>query len=87
MWPSVLLTTLSEHRYKIGSGSESERTMTFYMEARVDGLEKREETPTELIEYYVHRDDFLTYRYALFGPRPKKFGPAELSVRPVEVSP
>ena len=77
-----------EHHYKASApGPESERTMVFYDEARVDGLQKREEMPTEMTEHFVNRDDFLYYRHVEFGKRPKKFGPAEVqSPRPIIVS-
>jgi len=56
------------------------------MNARVDGLEKRVETPTDMTEIFGHRDDFLIYRRVEYGVRPKKFGPAEdITVRPIEV--
>jgi hypothetical protein len=51
--------------------------MIFYNEARVDGLMKRVETPTEMTEEYTDRDDFLYYKHVDFGKRPKKFGPQD----------
>ena len=77
----------SEHQYKASApGPENERTMIFYSEARVDGLVKRIETPTEMSEHFVDREDFLYYRFVEFGKRPKKFGPAENSTpRPIMV--
>lgn len=63
--------------------------MMFYNEARVDGLQKREETQTEMTEEYSNRDDFLYYKYVEFGKRAKKFGPQETSSankgRPINV--
>lgn len=81
----------TEHQYKAGTpGPESERTMIFYDEARVDGLMKRIETPTEMTEHYKHRDDFLFYKHVDFGKKPKKFGPQDGSssqtLRPILVS-
>ncbi|XP_077994789.1 dynein regulatory complex subunit 7-like [Glandiceps talaboti] len=68
---------LKEHIYKaLTPGPESERTMIFYNHARVDGLVKREETPTELTEHFINRDDFLFYRHVEFGKRQKKLEPA-----------
>ena len=61
--------------------------MIFYNEARVDGLQKRVETPTEMTETFIKREDFLYYRHVEFGKRAKKFGPAENSShRPILVS-
>ncbi|XP_002741356.1 dynein regulatory complex subunit 7-like [Saccoglossus kowalevskii] len=68
---------LKEHIYKaVTPGPESERTMIFYHHARVDGLKKRDETATEMTEYFVDRDDFLYYRHVVFGKRPRKLEPA-----------
>ena len=80
----------TEHRYKAGTpGAESERSMAFYSEARVDGLEKRIETPTEMTECFVGREDMLHYKHIEFGRRPKKFGPQDeavgLAPRPITV--
>ena len=61
--------------------------MNFYNEARVDGLKQRVETPLNMMEYFQNRDDFLFYRYVQYGPKPKKFGPAdEVVQRPIIVS-
>ncbi|ESO96481.1 hypothetical protein LOTGIDRAFT_115813, partial [Lottia gigantea] len=69
---------LKEHHYKASAPApENERTMIFYHEARVDGLMKRIETPSELTEHYVNRDDFLFYKHVEFGKRQKKFGPQD----------
>ncbi|KAK7505575.1 hypothetical protein BaRGS_00003320 [Batillaria attramentaria] len=71
---------LKEHQYKASApGPENERTMLFFHEARVDGLEKRVETATEMTEHFIDRDDFLYYKHVIFGKRPKKFGPQESS--------
>ena len=59
------------------TGPENERVMFFYDEARVDGLKCREETPVEMVEHYVNRNDFLFYRKVVFDKRPKIFGPQE----------
>ncbi|XP_074648712.1 dynein regulatory complex subunit 7-like [Tubulanus polymorphus] len=76
---------LKEHQYKaMAPGPENDRIMIFYHEARVDGLVKREETPTDMKEHYVDRKDFLYFRHVIFGKRGKKFGPAEATVpRPI----
>ena len=61
--------------------------MTFYHVARVDGLERRVETPTQMTEYYINRDDFLVYRQVEFTGRQKKFGPSEHTTeRPIQVT-
>ena len=60
--------------------------MFFQFSARVDGLVKREETPVSLSEYFENREDFLSYRHALFGKRVKKFGPQAANNRPIVVS-
>ena len=85
---NTAVTKFSEHHYKANApGPENERTMIFYHEARVDGLEKRVETSTEMTETFINREDFLYYRYVEFGKRAKKFGPAENSShRPILVS-
>ncbi|NXX98916.1 DRC7 protein, partial [Centropus bengalensis] len=48
---------------------ETEQTMEFYNEARVDDLQKRVENTTEMTEYFVGRNDFLHMRQAKFGKR------------------
>ncbi|KAL5008992.1 hypothetical protein ScPMuIL_014573 [Solemya velum] len=69
---------LKEHQYKASAPApENERTMLFYNEARVDGLQKRIESPTEMTEHYIDRDDYLYYKHVEFGKRPKKFGPQD----------
>ena len=76
-----------EHTFKANSpGPESDRTMIFYHDARVDGLTRREETPSEMVEHFVDRDDFLYYREVQYGKRPKKFVPKESTLpRPILV--
>lgn len=51
--------------------------MFFYHEARVDGLKCREETPSEMVEHYANRPDFLYYRRVHFDKRQKKFAPQD----------
>ncbi|NXQ95038.1 DRC7 protein, partial [Sagittarius serpentarius] len=51
---------------------ETEHTMEFYNEARVDGLQKRVENANKMTEYFVGRDDFLHIRHMEFGKRGKK---------------
>ncbi|XP_052769766.1 dynein regulatory complex subunit 7-like [Mya arenaria] len=71
---------VKEHQYKASTpGPESERTMLFYAEARVDGLMKRMETPSEMTEHFENRDDFLYFKHTEFGKKPKKFGPQDKS--------
>ena len=55
--------------------------------ARIDGLVKREESPEEMTEAYVDRDDFMYFRLVTFGKRVKKFGPQEANNRPIVVGP
>ncbi|GAB1601479.1 dynein regulatory complex subunit 7-like [Argonauta hians] len=67
---------LKEHHYKFESvGPESERTMIFYHDARVDGLETRIETNTSMIEHYIGRKDLLYYKNVEFGIRLLVFAP------------
>lgn len=47
---------------------------------------KREETPEEMTETFVDRDDFLYYHHVTFGKRVKKFGPQDSNSRPILVS-
>ena len=69
---------LKEHKYQQSkTGPENERVMFFYDDARVDGLKCREETPTEMVEHFVGRSDFLYYRKVFFDKRQKKFGPQD----------
>ncbi|NXS51480.1 DRC7 protein, partial [Brachypteracias leptosomus] len=51
---------------------ETGRTMEFYSEVRVDGLQKRVEDATEMTEYFAGREDFLHTRHVEFGKRGKK---------------
>jgi hypothetical protein len=61
--------------------------MHFYHEARFDGLKCREESPTELVEHFVKRSDFLYYRKVVFGKKQKKFGPQDgENFRPILVN-
>ncbi|THD22374.1 Coiled-coil domain-containing protein lobo [Fasciola hepatica] len=69
---------LAEHTfYRNQQSTQANRTMRFYHNARVDGLEKRIQTPTTMQEYYVGRKDRMYYREVLFGGKLKKFGPAQ----------
>jgi len=69
---------VKEHQYRASNPApENDRTMLFYDEARVDGLMKRVETPSEMTEEYKNRDDFLYYKYVELGKRTKKFGPQD----------
>ncbi|NXS95586.1 DRC7 protein, partial [Jacana jacana] len=65
------LLCLKAHTYT-SLEPETEYTMEFYNEVRVDGLQKRVETPNEMTEYFVGRDDFLHVRCTEFGKRQKK---------------
>lgn len=70
---------------------ETEYTMEFYNEARVDGLQKRVETANEMTEYFAGRDDFLHVRYMEFGKRGKKIHlvgtRTDINSRPIVVRP
>lgn len=67
---------LVEHVYLASSpAAESERTMLFYCDARVDGLTKREEKPLSMTEHFAKREDFLFYKHVEFGQKPKRAGP------------
>ena len=59
--------------------------MELFLSARIDGLVKREETPEEMTETFVDRDDFMYYRHVSFGKRVKKFGPQDANARPIAV--
>ncbi|NXW02314.1 DRC7 protein, partial [Fregetta grallaria] len=65
------LLSLKAHTYT-SLEPETEHTMEFYNEARVDGLQKRVENANEMTEYFVGRDDFLHVRHMEFGKRGKK---------------
>ncbi|XP_063169158.1 dynein regulatory complex subunit 7 [Candoia aspera] len=77
---------LKAHIYKT-MDPETERTMEFYSETRVDGLQKRTETSQEMAEYFEGRSDFLNYRCAEFGKRIKKpakvLANTETNARPI----
>ncbi|KAF7242739.1 Dynein regulatory complex subunit 7 [Varanus komodoensis] len=77
---------LKAHMYKTME-PETERTMEFYGETRVDGLQKRVETSKDMAEYFAGRSDFLNYRHTEFGKRIKKPGNAvavtETNARPI----
>lgn len=83
----LLCHYFTEHHYRArAQGPENDRTMVFFDEARVDGLQKRVETPNSMEEHYKDRDDFLFYRFVEFGKRAKRFGPAEsVTPRPIMV--
>lgn len=69
---------LKEHKYQQSkTGPENERVMYFFHQSRLDGLSTREESPTEMVEHFRNRDDFLYYRQVIFDKRQKKFGPQD----------
>eukprot|EP00079_Xenopus_tropicalis_P024210 XP_012816760.1 PREDICTED: dynein regulatory complex subunit 7 isoform X1 [Xenopus tropicalis] len=78
--------SLKVHEYR-SLAPETERSMMFYSEARLDGLQRRDEKPVEMTEIYQGRADFLYYRHIVFGKRPKKVaiagGPTEANPRPI----
>ncbi|NXJ32559.1 DRC7 protein, partial [Ciconia maguari] len=80
------LLGLKAHTYTLLE-PETEHTMVFYNEARVDGLQKRVENANEMTEYFVGRDDFLHVRHMEFGKRGKKIQLAgsrtDLNSRPI----
>ncbi|XP_036363174.1 dynein regulatory complex subunit 7-like isoform X2 [Octopus sinensis] len=80
--------SLKEHCYKFDSaGPESDRTMIFYDDARVDGLQKRIETSTSMTEHFIGRKDLLCYKYVEFGPRLLVFAPqisSDYEPRPIQ---
>ncbi|KAM8799435.1 dynein regulatory complex subunit 7 [Eudromia elegans] len=65
------LLGLKAHSY-LSMEPETERTMEFYHEVRVDGLQKHVENAHEMTDYYEGRDDFLYLRHVEFGKRVKK---------------
>ncbi|XP_074824600.1 dynein regulatory complex subunit 7 isoform X2 [Natator depressus] len=77
---------LKAHSYKTME-PETERTMEFYSETRVDGLQKRVENAKEMTEYFEGRSDFLHYRHTVFGRRTKRAQMVlintELNARPI----
>ncbi|KAM9269024.1 dynein regulatory complex subunit 7-like [Cariama cristata] len=80
------LLSLKAHTYT-SLEAETERTMEFYSETRVDGLQKRVENANEMTEYFMGRDDFLHIRHTEFGKRGKKIHLAgtrtDINSRPV----
>ncbi len=65
---------------------ETDRTMLFYENVRVDGLLKRVEKALLLTEEYQNRPDKLFFRNVVFGRRAKSFQPVETkNYRPIEV--
>lgn len=80
----------SAHTY-MSLEPETEHTMEFYNEARVDGLQKCVENANEMTEYFVGRDDFLHIRHMEFGKRGQKIHLAgtrtDINSRPIVVRP
>ncbi|XP_075432639.1 dynein regulatory complex subunit 7 isoform X2 [Ascaphus truei] len=77
---------LKVHLYRIPApGTES--SMMFYSEARLDGLQKRDEKPKEMTETFHGRSDFLYHRHTQFGKKSKKVaiagGPSEATPRSI----
>ncbi|XP_026802213.3 dynein regulatory complex subunit 7, partial [Pangasianodon hypophthalmus] len=58
---------LRTHRY-VTLVPGTERLMEFYSKVRADSLVSRVETPTEMIETFQDRSDFLYYRHVVYGP-------------------
>lgn len=59
--------------------------MEFYNEARVDGLQKRVETASEMTEYFMGRDDFLYLRHVNFGNQGDETQRIDMSSKPIMV--
>lgn len=81
-------SAIKEHTYMAISPylPETDRTMLFYENVRVDGLYRRAEKPLSLIEEYQNRPDNLYYRQVTYGKRAKSFAPSELkNSRPIEI--
>ncbi|XP_075621841.1 dynein regulatory complex subunit 7 isoform X3 [Balearica regulorum gibbericeps] len=80
------LLGLKAHTY-MSLEPETERTIEFYNEVRVDGLQKLVENANEMTEYFVGRDDFLHVRHMEFGKRGKKIHLAgtrtDINARPI----
>ncbi|KAL3319943.1 hypothetical protein Ciccas_001371 [Cichlidogyrus casuarinus] len=64
----VIRTHLKSHKYKVENQHNElrERIMTFYDEARVDGLKKREFQTDQMLEHYVGREDRLFFRKTVY---------------------
>jgi hypothetical protein len=76
---------LTKHR-RFDKKNHPERDFQ-HCSARIDGLVKQEETPTEMTQSFMGRDDYLYYRHVTFGTRTKKFGPTQqVNYRPIVVS-
>ncbi|KAM8946026.1 dynein regulatory complex subunit 7 [Pelodytes ibericus] len=77
---------LKVHMYR-SLAPETERSLTFYSQARLDGLLTRDEEPKAMTETFLGREDFLFYRHTQFGKRPKKVAiagaPMEANPRPI----
>uniref|UniRef100_A0A8C6IQF0 Dynein regulatory complex subunit 7 n=1 Tax=Melopsittacus undulatus TaxID=13146 RepID=A0A8C6IQF0_MELUD len=58
-------------------------TMEFYNEARVDGLQKRVETASEMTEYFMGRDDFLYLRHVNFGKQGEETQRTDMNSKPI----
>ncbi|XP_065517543.1 dynein regulatory complex subunit 7 isoform X3 [Lathamus discolor] len=58
-------------------------TMEFYNEARVDGLQKRVETASEMTEYFMGRDDFLYLRHVDFGKQGDETQGIDMNSKPI----
>ncbi|XP_057286453.1 dynein regulatory complex subunit 7 isoform X3 [Pezoporus wallicus] len=58
-------------------------TMEFYNEARVDGLQKRVETASEMTEYFMGRDDFLYLRHVDFGKQGDETQRIDMNSKPI----
>ncbi|XP_061225044.1 dynein regulatory complex subunit 7 isoform X2 [Neopsephotus bourkii] len=73
---------LKAHTYKLLE-PKTGHTMEFYSEARVDGLQKRVETATEMTEYFMGRDDFLYLRHVDFGKQGEETQRTDMNSKPI----
>ncbi|XP_072342351.1 dynein regulatory complex subunit 7 isoform X2 [Scyliorhinus torazame] len=62
---------VKKHMFR-SSEPETDRTLKYTSQLRVDGLVSRVETPTDLTERFKDRPDFLIYRQASFAKRMRK---------------
>lgn len=74
---SVQLATIASHQHT----RTLHACMMHCCRARVDGLVRREETQTQMVEVYKSREDFLCYKQVNFAARTKKFEPAETAYK------
>ncbi|XP_061301413.1 dynein regulatory complex subunit 7 isoform X3 [Pezoporus flaviventris] len=74
--------SLKAHTYTLLE-PKTGHTMEFYNEARVDGLQKRVETASEMTEYFMGRDDFLYLRHVDFGKQGDETQRIDMNSKPI----